>query len=222
MSYFSILILLFIALLFLLVLNKIIIILKNEQREAIQITANTLPSSEKLDDKNNYKELKGLQFELLIKNCLNATMDTYFKVLHDINIEVNGKKTQIDVILLTYAGIYVIESKNWEGSIYGKYNDYKWTQVLKNGEKNYYFNPIKQNKYHIQILSEYLKLPLNKFYSYIIFSNDTKINEYIYKYQRIKLLKYEHMLKQIRYDLKNNAIRLTYEQIDKIYYLLKY
>lgn len=47
MSYFSILILLFIALLFLLVLNKIIIILKNEQREAIQITTNTLPLMKK-------------------------------------------------------------------------------------------------------------------------------------------------------------------------------
>ena len=47
-------------------------------------------------------------------------------------------------------GIFVIESKNYSGWIFGNERDKKWTQVLANGDKNYFFNPILQNKIHIK------------------------------------------------------------------------
>lgn len=87
----------------------------------------------------------------------------------------NGETTEIDVILLHESGIYMFESKNYSGWIFGTETQQYWTQTLPGGRgrshKEHFFNPIIQNKVHLKWLSKYLGKSLNQFYSYIIFSD---------------------------------------------------
>ena len=71
---------------------------------------------------------------------------------------VNGDHfTQIDNMLLTSKALYVIETKDYSGWIFGsQYNTY-WTQTFKSrqGIKKYkFYNPIMQNQTHIEILKK--------------------------------------------------------------------
>lgn len=175
---------------------------------------------------NKYE--KGLIFENTIKEeLLNNFSDIYIKILNNVVIYdlTNNRITEIDLLLLTTSGIYVIESKNWDGIIYGNPFERIWKQFFnkKVKSKNYY-NPIIQNNEHINFLIKYLGIEKNKFKSYIVFPNKTNI-----KYLKaasinnpyIKVLKIENLISEIIKDLKNDEILLSHEEIDKIYIKLK-
>lgn len=84
----------------------------------------------------------------------------------------DGTLTEIDLILINRTGIYVIESKNYSGWIFGDPNGFKWTQTLPNGEKNRFYNPIWQNQGHIDALLKVLPdVRREYFHSYIVFSD---------------------------------------------------
>lgn len=62
----------------------------------------------------------------------------------------NGNTTQIDHIVINPRGVFVIETKNYSGEIYGSENQREWTQVLAYGNvKNKLYNPLKQNATHV-------------------------------------------------------------------------
>ncbi len=67
-----------------------------------------------------------------------------------------NKSHQIDHIYVGKQGVFVIETKNYSGDIYGGAEQKEWTQVLAGGNvKNIFYNPIKQNAshaYHIKSL----------------------------------------------------------------------
>lgn len=101
-------------------------------------------------------------FIFIPKNSLKGYVGEYFLhfslklllrksyIIHDINLYFkNGSKTQIDHIILCETGIYVIETKNMQGSIYGDFDDKNWVQVFSNGNHRSFLNPIKQNKIHV-------------------------------------------------------------------------
>ncbi len=87
----------------------------------------------------------------------------------------NNKTTEIDVVMITTQGIFVFESKNYSGWIFGTETQRKWTQSLHIGygdtQKEHFFNPIMQNEYHIKYLKNLLNTDTN-FYSIVVFSND--------------------------------------------------
>ena len=62
----------------------------------------------------------------------------------------NGKTTEIDLILIHESGIYVIESKNFGGWIFGNDTQKFWTQSFsdgRGGSKKYkFYNPLWQNE----------------------------------------------------------------------------
>ena len=99
---------------------------------------------------------KGRAGESKVNSKLNPLI--FGKVEHrQINnlilIDDNGKSHQIDHVEIRQNGIFCIETKNYIGLILGTENQDGWTQVLYNGEKNQFFNPLKQNKSHIYHLS---------------------------------------------------------------------
>ena len=50
------------------------------------------------------------------------------------------------MLMIHENGIFVIESKNYSGWLFGDYNQLNWTQSFPNGEKHKFYNPIKQTK----------------------------------------------------------------------------
>ena len=75
-----------------------------------------------------------------------------YVVLNNIVISSYGQKTtQIDHIVVSIYGIFVIETKNYKGWIYGsEYKEY-WLQTFPKRKYEFY-NPIKQNELHVRAL----------------------------------------------------------------------
>lgn len=97
------------------------------------------------------------------------------RVLRNVYIpKGNGETTEIDLIYITQKGLFVIESKNCSGWVFGDNRSRYWTTCLPNGDHYRLYNPIKQNNTHIKWLSKYLayytSFPI-PFYSFIVFSD---------------------------------------------------
>jgi hypothetical protein len=117
---------------------------------------------------------KGTAGEKVVSYYLNKLdKDKYF-VVNDITLKVDGKTTQIDHIVISSYGIFVIETKNWKGSVYGsRWGKYVYQYL--GGKKFKHLNPVKQNDWHIrrlrQVLNEYSNL---NYISVVAFSGYTK------------------------------------------------
>jgi len=70
-------------------------------------------------------------------------------VINDIVLPIGQTTTQIDHIYISSKGIFVIETKNYSGRIYGDESSRYWKQVLANGNtKHKMYNPLMQNETH--------------------------------------------------------------------------
>ena len=175
------------------------------------------------DKKNEFNSFKiGQQGEQYICDSIENELDIYYKIIRNVYIPIEKKKTEVDILLITAFGIYVIESKNYHGKIYGKENDFKWTQYFSNQKKYYFPNPIKQNNYHIQFLSNYLKKDKSNFKSYIVFGKDAIIKKLEYNHLNTTVANSNHLIEYLRDDMHCSDIIYSHEEIDKIYIDLKY
>ena len=113
---------------------------------------------------------KGYYGEYLLFKELYPTINGCCKILMNINIPTsNGRTTEIDLLFIHETGLYVFEVKHYKGTIYGKENDLKWTQYFRTEPNCTFYNPIKQNHYHIEALkSKFNNIPIH---SYIVFTN---------------------------------------------------
>jgi len=167
---------------------------------------------------------KGLLGEENICDLINKNIDIYSKIIRNVYIPIENKKTEIDIILITSFGLFIIESKNYSGYIYGSEEDYQWTQYFTDTNKNYFLNPIHQNEYHIDYISNYLKRDLSYFKSYIIFGENAKLAKINYdkNKNKNKVLYLADLIENLIEDMHNSEIILSHEDIDKIYIDLKY
>ena len=94
-------------------------------------------------------------------------------VINDVIMKTKTGTTQIDHIIVSVYGIFVIETKNHTGVIFGSDNSRYWTQVLYNGAHKLFFNPVVQNFGHIRQLSKLLNIGARYFCNLIVFSNDS-------------------------------------------------
>lgn len=67
------------------------------------------------------------------------------------------RRSQIDHIVICPKGIYTIETKNYQGTIYGNAEKQEWSQVIKYGYKTSFYNPVKQGINHSVALSRYFE-----------------------------------------------------------------
>ncbi|WP_416827566.1 nuclease-related domain-containing protein [Ectobacillus polymachus] len=136
----------------------------------------------------------------------------------------NGREgtSETDIIFLHETGIYVLESKNYSGWIFGQEKDKKWCQVFPNKHKEFFYNPIKQNKTHIQMLQRNLDfVPAQFFKSVIVFSNRCELKKITVDSQDVVVLKRNQLSKTINNEIKNLKPVFTIEEIDHIYQILK-
>lgn len=94
-----------------------------------------------------------------------------YQSLNDVTLPTAEGTTQIDHVLVSPYGIFVIEAKNLEGWIFGSERDAQWTQNLYSN-KTRCQNPLRQNYHHIAVLSEFLKLPQTAFHPVVMFWGD--------------------------------------------------
>ncbi len=101
----------------------------------------------------------------------------YYKILRNVYVPVRGGFSEIDVLLLHETGVYVIESKNVVGSIYGDENHPQWQRYKSKTEKDFIPNPVMQNDRHIKALCEFLQLNKYQFrvFNIIVFGVKAKL-----------------------------------------------
>ena len=101
-----------------------------------------------------------------------------YKTVNDIMLPtVDGATTQIDHVVVSRYGIFVIETKNYSGWIFGGENQRTWTQSFRGGrwsgpQKFPFQNPIRQNWRHIYTMADCLELPRRYFYNVVAFCGE--------------------------------------------------
>lgn len=101
-------------------------------------------------------------------------------IFHDLYIKKpNGEYTQVDLVVATSVGLIVFEVKDYSGWIFGNENQKYWTQILAYGkEKHRFYNPIMQNKGHINSLR--YSLPSNRnvpIFSVVVFYGNCNLKD---------------------------------------------
>lgn len=133
----------------------------------------------------------------------------------------DGTTTEVDLVMLTEAGIYVLDSKNYSGWIFGNEQNRYWTQTLGRGKKFRFFNPIWQNSGHINAIKTVLGLPDDHFKSYIIFSDRCILKKITVSSPNVKVIKRNALFKTIKQDIINSQKRYSLGEIDQYYIQLK-
>lgn len=154
---------------------------------------------------------KGNEGEKVIAKILGKNIpDKQFVINNFLFIDKSGKSRQIDHIYINEYGIWVIETKNYSGTIYGTENQREWTQVYNYGRNNYkFYNPIKQNFTHIYCLSELLDVK-NIFHNVVVFIGNADLSKITSKcvYNKFDI---------VNIKTQQSNIHLTNEQM-KVYY----
>jgi hypothetical protein len=121
-----------------------------------------------------YKRIIGIFGEHWVKEELSELSDDY-KILNDVMIITkDGISHQIDHVVFSKYGIFVIETKQINGYITGNDYDKKWT-VYSGKKKFYIYNPVHQNYGHIKALEEVLELSQDKFIPIVCISSRAKV-----------------------------------------------
>lgn len=79
--------------------------------------------------------------------------------------------TQVDHVVVSPFGVFVIETKNYQGWIFGAENQKQWTQSIYK-KKHRFQNPLHQNNLHLRALADYLKLDRKSLHSVVFFIGD--------------------------------------------------
>lgn len=157
-------------------------------------------------------KIKGKYGEAKISLKLKRLSSKKYKVINDVLIRNLSRSSQIDHIVISNYGVFVIESKHYKGWIFGHESSSYWTQTLY--KKKYKFrNPILQNWGHINtlktVLSEFLFIP---YYPIVVFTGNAKLKKITSEVPVIEANKL------IRYISKYSTTEyISNEDVDQIY-----
>jgi len=95
-----------------------------------------------------------------------------YHLLNHVTIRLKDGTTQIDHVLVSRFGIYVIETKDYRGWIFAGAGDRYWTQVLYLAKFRFQ-NPLRQNHRHVRAIQELLDfLPADVVRPVVVFTGD--------------------------------------------------
>lgn len=124
-------------------------------------------------------KIRGASGERKVNRLLRAFKGEGFARIKDAMVQVNGKTSQIDNVLVSRHGIFVFEAKNYFGVVLGDARSAKWEQIYPGTRKNSrtFPNPIWQNNGHIKALREILghEYPNLKFHNVVVFTDKCDI-----------------------------------------------
>lgn len=198
------------------ILVDYIITKQHEETEYFQQTHRSL---------KEIKSDKGLYGEFKIYKALSK-LEGYKKFLFNCYVyKDNGDLTEIDILFLHSSGLYVIESKNYGGWIFGTESHTNWTQTFPIGKgrskKIKFFNPIIQNKVHLKWLEYYLSDSTPLLHSLIVFSDECTLKEINLTSFHHYVIQQKNLWSTIQYINKGVGPQLSVTQIDRLYNSLR-
>lgn len=143
------------------------------------------------------------------------------KVLRNVYLpKDNGETSELDVIFITQKGIFVFESKNYSGWIFGDEKSKNWTSMLPNRQKNQFYNPIMQNRTHLRWMKQFVgdDIPL---FSIIVFSERCELKKVTVYSEDIKVIKRDRTYAAVRDIWDKSPDAVSGDKIDELYTKLK-
>lgn len=136
--------------------------------------------------KKNMTQVVGFAGEYWVQKELNKLPGEYL-FLSDVMLEIEGKTTQIDHIVFSKYGIFVIETKQRNTYITGNEHDKYW--IVKAGRKKHYmYNPIHQNYGHKKAIEKILGLDDNQVIDIVCVSGQANLRIKSNKVVRVERL----------------------------------
>lgn len=114
------------------------------------------------------KELKGEKGERFISNRLSTLSNDEYLVVDDLLLKDGDNTHQIDHVVVSKYGVFVIETKNIRGKISGSKYDQCWKQETV-GTTRFFYNPLFQNDKHCDVVSNVGHIKAAKVFSIVVF-----------------------------------------------------
>ena len=111
--------------------------------------------------------------EALLANTIEARLPQPHVLINNVTLPTETGTTQIDHVLIMPTGIFVIETKHYQGWIFGNPNQSQWTQTIYK-KKSKFPNPIHQNYGHLKTLQSLFALPEDNFFPIVVFTGDAE------------------------------------------------
>lgn len=92
-----------------------------------------------------------------------------YRLVKNVTLPVGGGTTQIDHLVVSPYGIFVIETKNIKGWIFGQPNQAQWTQVIYRFKQRFQ-NPLLQNNMHVKAVGDLLGLEHDQIHNVVVFA----------------------------------------------------
>ena len=165
---------------------------------------------------------KGTYGEYLIYKHLRPFENAGSKLLFNIYLpKSDNQMSEIDVLMICPKGLFVFESKNYSGWIFGNETHRNWTQILPKGRgrshKERFYNPIMQNHSHITHLMRLIREDIPA-WSIIAFSDACTLKEITIRSENVHVINRHNIapvVTQIFDRIKIDV--LTDRKIDDIY-----
>ena len=123
--------------------------------------------------KSNSKLIKGWVGEFYVNFSAKRFLDNdIYHLIKNVTLPTEDSTTQIDHIIVSRYGIFVVETKNMAGWIFGGEHQCTWTQHIYK-HKTTFQNPLRQNHGHKKALEEILGIVPAKIFSVIVFVGDS-------------------------------------------------
>jgi len=95
-----------------------------------------------------------------------------YHLIKNVTLPTEDGTTQIDHIIVSRYGVFVVETKNMKGWIFGNAKQRYWTQkIYRHSQK--FQNPLHQNYKHVKTLQSLLALHDEQVFSLVVFVGDS-------------------------------------------------
>jgi restriction system protein len=116
---------------------------------------------------------KGIFGEFLVRLSARFMLDkNLYHPFHSVMLATPDGTTQIDHIFVSKFGVFVAETKNMKGWIFGDPAQESWTQQIFKSKYKFQ-NPLRQNYKHTKALEALLSIPESAIHSVIIFVGES-------------------------------------------------
>ncbi|MGR5401953.1 NERD domain-containing protein [Vibrio harveyi] len=115
---------------------------------------------------------KGMFGEFLVNKLLSQLPESDYTLVKDVTLPTEDGTTQIDHFVVSKFGIFVVETKNMKGWIFGSKTQKQWTQKIYRHTCKFQ-NPLHQNYKHVKALESLLGVDSSSVHSVIVFIGDS-------------------------------------------------
>ena len=116
---------------------------------------------------------KGVAGEFIVNISAKMMLNKdEYHLIKNVTLPTEDGTTQIDHIIVSKYGIFVVETKNMKGWIFGNPNQNTWTQKIYK-HSNKFQNPLNQNYKHVKTIESLLGLNDQQVHSVVVFVGDS-------------------------------------------------